>query len=105
MVSTQSKEEDTNTARPREDDESSNGREDEPAQVCSKKDETVAVSGEVNLAGQPRVSCKKVKQAKFGPIRAFLTCLLDSEYYVNQVGTDPRKGLKVKLLNQFTPLD
>ena len=51
MVSTKSKEEDANAPRPREDDESGNGREDKPAQVCSQKDETVVVSGEVNLAG------------------------------------------------------
>ena len=55
-VSTQSKKEDANASRPREDDESSDWREDEPAQVCSKKDETVTVPSEVNLAGQPRVS-------------------------------------------------
>ena len=61
-VSTQSKKEDANASRPREDDESSNWREDEPAQVCSKKDETVAVPSEVNLAGQPRVSWSKVKR-------------------------------------------
>ena len=54
--STKSKEEDANASRPREDDESSNWREDEPAQVCSKKDETVAVPREVNLTGKPRVS-------------------------------------------------
>ena len=51
---------DADTPRPREDDDSGEGRKDQPAGVAAEEDDAVPEPGHVHLVGQPGKTWRKV---------------------------------------------